>query len=185
MEAKCPADFEHPVTFLKHTAERQRRLTFHISPRPRRIFHGPLGVRLSPFFPPPQITSFWQTNYDQSLREDAWEWRGQRTEWREQRDQGAWSFSPSCRPTPLPRKQQNTLQKNKGTWMHTHLQCPHCTLTIFSWSQRIASNGLFKATKGCFKGMTDAETSSLAASLHRHRGVCVCVLSSSWISLHI
>lgn len=73
MEAKCPADFEHPITFLKHTAERQHRLRFHISPRPQRIFHSPLGVRLSPFFPPPQITSFWQTNYDQSLREDAWE----------------------------------------------------------------------------------------------------------------
>lgn len=42
----------------------------------RGFFHSPLGVRLSPFFPPPQITSFWQTNYDQSLREDAWERRG-------------------------------------------------------------------------------------------------------------
>lgn len=47
--------------------------------------------------------------------------RAKRTEGTEQGDQWVCSFSPSCRPAPLTRKQQNTLQKNKGTWMRTHL----------------------------------------------------------------
>lgn len=73
MEAKTLADFEQTKHLKTLTAQLKLNST---SLHTHRGFCTVLWAGHHPPFPPPNITSFLQTNYDQSLREDAWEWQG-------------------------------------------------------------------------------------------------------------